>query len=300
MRRTNLTAMFERIVVVLEGVETAQLALERAALCATHDTLITVLDVVHEPLLDGYLGNRAVYESLRGRVVAERQERADELAAALERRGIKAVGKAVWEPQRETAVNALATAESADLVVAAPLEGAHGLSSSDWRLVATCPAPVLMVKTPPDKQYRRIVAAVDPFHARAKPADLDAKILATAAKLRAATRSSLTALHCFTPPEYFRADVRLADRDDQIESMRRQTLETLLRDTGMSDCEARVLPGAPHNLLRSLAERREADVIVMGALARGRLKDWIIGSTAERVLSRVAVDVLTVNVPPAG
>lgn len=44
-----------------------------------------------------------------------------------------------------------------------------------------------------------------------------------------------------------------------------------------------------------MAERGEADVIVMGVLARGRVKDWLIGSTAERVLHRTRVDVLAVN-----
>ena len=36
---------------------------------------------------------------------------------------------------------------------------------------------------------------------------------------------------------------------------------------------------------------------VMGVLARGRLKDWIVGTTAERVLYRVRADVLAVNAP---
>ena len=51
----------------------------------------------------------------------------------------------------------------------------------------------------------------------------------------------------------------------------------------------------PHEVLKRLAESGEADVIVMGALARGRLKDWILGSTAERVLHGGRVDVLAVK-----
>jgi nucleotide-binding universal stress UspA family protein len=33
----------------------------------------------------------------------------------------------------------------------------------------------------------------------------------------------------------------------------------------------------------------------MGALARGRIEEWLIGSTAERVLVGSAADVLTVK-----
>ena len=44
-----------------------------------------------------------------------------------------------------------------------------------------------------------------------------------------------------------------------------------------------------------MAERGEADLIVMGALARGRFEEWLIGSTAERVLIGSVADVLAVK-----
>ena len=44
-----------------------------------------------------------------------------------------------------------------------------------------------------------------------------------------------------------------------------------------------------------LAERGEADVVVMGVLARSRIKEWLIGSTAERVLHGAPIDVLAVK-----
>src|SRR5690606_9375280 len=128
----------------------------------------------------------------------------------------------------------LARAEPVDLVVTTPLDGGRGgLSSSDWRLVATCPAPVLLVKGPSDRQDRNIVAAVDPFHAHAKPANLDAKILAVAAGLQAQTGAALTVLHCFTPPEFFRADPRLGPRDAEFEQRRRDALTELLSEAGL-------------------------------------------------------------------
>jgi universal stress protein E len=55
------------------------------------------------------------------------------------------------------------------------------------------------------------------------------------------------------------------------------------------------VPGAPDEVLGKMVERGEADVVVMGAFARGRFKDWLVGSTAERVLHRLRVDVLAIN-----
>ena len=288
--------MFRKIVVLAEGNDPAQPALERAVLCASSATKVAVLDVVHEPMLDGYLGNKAVYEPLRNRVLAERQERVAVLVAALRKRGVAASGKAVWAARRDEGVEEHARTEHADLIVMTPLDGGrHGLASSDWRLLAASPAPVLVVKGPSDRQYRNIVAAVDPFHAHAKPTDLDAKILATATVLQAQTGAALTALHCFTPQHYLTPDARVAPRDDEVAARHREALPGVLRDADVPASAGQVVLGAPDAVLHGMAERGEADVIVMGVLARGRIKDWLIGSTAERVLHRTSVDVLAVS-----
>jgi universal stress protein E len=289
--------MFEQIVVFPQGKAPQQPVLERAALCAARASEITVLDVFYEPALEGYLGNRAIYEPLRNRVLAERQQLASELAATFAAHGLEAVGKAVWAPSREDAIEEYNKSRDVDLVIAAPLEGGRGgLSSSDWRLLSRCRAPVLIVRgAAAGRQYKNIVAAVDPFHAHAKPAELDTAILEASLKLQAQTGATLTALHCFGPPEFFRADARLAPRDDELENSRLDTLRELLERTGVAASAAKVVAGDAHTVLQQMAEKGEADVIVMGALARGRIKDWVIGSTAERVLHRTQVDVLAVH-----
>jgi universal stress protein E len=102
-------------------------------------------------------------------------------------------------------------------------------------------------------------------------------------------------LHCFGPPEFFRADARLAPRDDELENSRRDVLEGLLKRAGIPTAAANVVAGEPHSVLQTMIETGQADVIVMGALARGPVNDWVIGSTAERVLHRTQVDVLAVH-----
>jgi universal stress protein E len=63
---------------------------------------------------------------------------------------------------------------------------------------------------------------------------------------------------------------------------------------GISTKAARVVAGAPHGVLQAMQQRGEADVVVMGALARGRLAEFLVGSTAERVLHDGNNDVLVV------
>ena len=63
----DTACMFEKILVLARGAASDQPALQRALLCASPRTQLVILDVVHEPMLDGYLGNKALYEPLRAR-----------------------------------------------------------------------------------------------------------------------------------------------------------------------------------------------------------------------------------------
>ncbi len=52
-----------------------------------------------------------------------------------------------------------------------------------------------------------------------------------------------------------------------------------------------VLTGRPEEVLPELP----ADLLIVGALSRGRLKDLILGSTAERILEETKSDLLVVK-----
>ena len=56
--------------------------------------------------------------------------------------------------------------------------------------------------------------------------------------------------------------------------------------------------GTPQDLLPVLAEKRAADLVVLGAVSRSGLKRIFVGSTAERVLDQLPCDLLILK--PAG
>ena len=289
--------MFGNILVVARGTNPDQPAVQRAVLCARPGGRLVVLDLVHEPILDGYLGNTVIYEPLRARVVAERRAAVEALGRALSARGFDARGEAVWEYPLDEAVAKHARSAGSDLVVLAPPEAAHGLTPTEWRLVTSCTAPVLVACGPAKKTYRKIVAAVDPFHVHAKPAALDVSIIDCARRLAEGCAAELGVVHCYTSPDYFGGEYAGAARAEV--SARREALERLAAQAGLPKSAARLASGgAPHVLLRQMAERGEADLIVMGALARGRFEELFIGSTAERVLNGSVADVLAVKAAP--
>jgi universal stress protein E len=242
-------------------------------------------------MLDGYAGNTAIYEPLRARVVDERRGRMEALAAALNARGFAVTAETVWDHPFAEAVAKQVRSLEADLVVTAP--PGPGLSHADWRLVATCPAPVLVAKGPARQKYRTVVAAVDPFHRHAKPADLDATILEHACALQKQFGAKLEVVHCHTPIEYLGGEVVLPE--EMRPDARRRALAEMLERAGVPVSAASLPTGEPHEVLHKMTDRGEADLIVMGVIARGRIKDWLLGSTAERVLHGTNVDVLAVK-----
>jgi universal stress protein E len=58
---------------------------------------------------------------------------------------------------------------------------------------------------------------------------------------------------------------------------------------------AHLVSGLTHEELPALAEKLDAAVVVMGAVARNRLKRLFIGSTAERTLDHLPCDLLIVK-----
>jgi universal stress protein E len=293
--------MFAKLLVIPVSAEPEQAVMRRARQCAGDATQIEVFDVAYEPLLEGYFGNQAVYEPLRGRVLAERGERAEALAESLAAPGRKTSGRAVWDHPWHRVVADEVRATGADLVIAAPQRGPAGaLTHGDWQLVLTCPVPVLVVRSDGAAAYRKIVAAIDPFHEHAKPLDLDAEILRQAVAAQQLTGAAMTVRYCYTPLTYFGADLgTLPPVDPRLEERRREALRDVVVAGGLPAGAARLDVGPAHAVLEDLIDTHEADLVVMGAVARGRLKELLIGSTAERVLEHGGADVLVVK-PPGG
>ena len=297
--------MFDKVLVLTDGDDPRQPALRRALECVADRGEIEILAVVYEPLLEGYLGNKAVYEPLRRRLLDERRERAAALARAVESEGVRGSSKAVWSHPMHAAVAAEVAAGGGDLVVAAPANlhqggGARGggLTHGDWQVVTTCGVPLLIVKSDGRAPYRRIVAAVDPFHAHARPVSLDREILRLAKVLEQRTRARLSALYCYSAVEYSGGALTHVPRvDPYLIEARLEAVRALCAEAGIAADAAKLVAGAPHAVLADLQSSGEADLIVMGALARGRFSDLVVGNTAERVLHHGSGDVLVVAPP---
>ena len=63
----------------------------------------------------------------------------------------------------------------------------------------------------------------------------------------------------------------------------------------VDDDKAHLVAGLTHEELPLIAEKLQADVVVMGAVARNRWKRLFIGATAERTLEDLPCDLLIIK-----
>jgi universal stress protein E len=291
-----------KLLLILGSEPESDAAVARLVELADESTSVELLAIVHEPSLDGYLGNTEVYESLRQRLIDEESDKAAPYLKRIEDRGIEVVAKAVWDWPRGDAIRRRAFEQGAELIVLSfGLGGDRRIGARDWRFLAECPLPILVVNGAATAPYRRVVAAVDPVHAHAKPAALDDAVVRTAVTVSERAGARLSLVHCYLPLARHAAGrtagdhVPLDDAEQALEQSRQRALDRLAADAGLDPGETQLVEGDPADVLAQLAERGDADLIVMGALSRGKLADFVIGSTAERLLHRAACDILLVK-----
>lgn len=186
------------------------------------------------------------------------------------------------------------------------------LDQTDWELIRNCPCPLWLSKSGrlPAAEDMKVLAAIDPFHSRAKPARLDDVIMRAALRVAGGKAERIIGCHAYVPPNMvlpvgvpaMAADTYLQPLSEQefrrYEAQIRQTVERGLARYRIPPRNRLTVPGDPPSALVRAARKYHVSVIVMGAISRSAVKRFFIGNTAERVIDDVQCDVLVVK--PAG
>lgn len=248
--------------------------------------------------------------ALSGKFPAVERETRNEAVAQLERiaAGIRAAGvnvstSAQWDYPVYEAVIRRARQVEADLIVAERHVGRHIvpglLHLTDWELLRLSPMPVLLVKTAGTYQRPTILAAVDPAHAFAKPAKLDAEILQASSVLATALRGRAHAVHAYIPVPALPSRRVTADTVQAVakraQEEAREHFEQALAKSGIPHKNRHLVGRHPIDAIEEIAAEIHSDIVVMGAISRSGLKGLVIGNTAESVLDALTCDLLVVK-----
>ncbi|MDH3419838.1 MAG: universal stress protein [Gammaproteobacteria bacterium] len=301
------------ILVVIDPTADQQPALERAAwlagqLGASLELLICDYD---QHLSGGRFFSSDAMEGAQRELLKMHELRLEALAAPLREQGITVGVDARWEHPLDHGVLRKA-AELQPIIVAKDTHYHSAIrralfSNTDWSLIHSCSAPLLLVKPRQFAAEPKILAAVDPLHAHAKPAELDHAILALAKELATALHGDLQVFHSFDPAPVIAGAtgsiaspiaVPVRELTAALEQSHRKALAQLLDAYPVPDSAVHLHQGVAAEALLALSSNLPADIVIMGAISRSGLKKIFIGNTAERVLDRLPCDLLIVK--PAG
>ena len=269
---------------------------------------LTLFHDIATPLYAESLQGRDVdLKSWQREVQTARREQLEKVAAGVRKHGIDVDVDADWDFPPYEAIIRKAQRISADLLV---VENHHGtgrhparwlLAYTDWELLRLCPIPVLLVKNRRLYHRPRVMAAIDPSHAHAKPTNLDRQILRAGAQLVHALRGELHALHALLPalpvvPAM--PDGPLVDLGVEREELAKIAQRNLARavdgfEVKRSHCH--LVEGRPNEVIPRTAKRERCAIVAMGVVSRSGLKRFFIGNTAEFVMDAVTADILVVK-----
>ena len=245
---------------------------------------------------------REIVETLHGQL--------EHNAEPLRRRGLTVRTSVRWDsPAYEGIVRQVLRHRPDLLIVQSRRKGRAAravLAQTDFKLIETCPCPLLLIKSARPYARARVVAALDPTHAHAKPASLDGAIVEAARSAARALSAELVLFHARIPWDEVVRDqpalqhVSPAEEAD-VQSAYWRTVEARIREVArqhqVGRARTHIEDGNAEERLPAFIRSEGVDIVAMGAVSRSLAKRIFIGHTAERLLDALHCDVLVAKPP---
>lgn len=313
---------FKDILCVVDPEEACESALDRVvALTESNQANLTLVDVVPRVIAGiGMAEGGPISDHLQVEVVAERMRGLESVTEAYRQRIDIQLKVLTGTPFLEIVRKVIRNGH--DLVIKIPEVRAwldRFFGSDDMHLLRKCPCPIWLVKSEAPKAYRRILAAVD-VDDRYPPAELKTRhqlnrqILEMAGSLALSEFAELHVAHAWDvigesamrgalmsePEEKVLAYVEHVR--SQYEANLGELLQEVTIQLGQDAVDylkprTHLVKGWARKEIPALAKRIEADLIVMGTVARTGIPGFFMGNTAETILNQIDCSVLAIKPP---
>lgn len=304
--RKLLVLVDTRLVASAEG---AWQCLDRIArLAVEQGAEVTLCDIIEPPPAELAVDPVATtLVELRRDLARERLE-----AIAEPLRGLVNLSVELFEGTAFLAVTRLVLERRYDLVVHVTNSAARGgLAPTDMHLARKCPCALWVMDTSGPARYGNVLVAVD-RELYAEPGSMSRFSLQlglTALLFAHLDEAQVHLVHAWQPYAadlltHPRAALDHAPMERYVASQRNQharwlgELETSLAGLhGGVSIHSQLVEGEASAVVAASAERHRADLLVMGTVASGAAPGHFIGHTAEHILGRVSIPVLTLKPP---
>lgn len=294
-------------ILVFAGTEQPENAIARAIdLAIENNAKLTLMDVVKPiPKMLSTLENYSEPAALENLVVADRSERLFELAVGATEKGLSfEVVVAVGNPAIEVTLQVIKrghdiVVKNADCSKSLGMKIFGGVAKT---LLRVCPCPVLLLRVDHGGPFRSVVSAIDVESKDKTHADLNSSILEHGFSISQKERAQF---HIVAAWNLWMEDaMRRYTHDDSIEKLRREheakahgLLDELLQSPNSveDDIHLHFRKGPSVGVIQNVIRETHADLLVMGTICRIGIAGWMIGNTAESIVTDIPCSLLAIK-----
>lgn len=271
-------------------------SIERATeIAIKNDACITLLTVITEYPKDmSEWWNVRNPQQLHKEIVKEKTDFLEGIAQQIRKSGVDRVECKIRWGRRFQEIIREVVEKQHDLVMITPRlkhKLAKALMECPSRdLIHHCPCTLWLSTGAMRKRFKRVLAAIDWRSGNEDCDAMNGKILRTAAAVAETDGSELHVVHAL--PLYGgkgrSGDEYESDILDFMEKLRADIVERCLPqlrglDVKINENQVHLLVGKPTEMIPSLVEEMDFDVVVMGTVAHGGIRGMLLGGTAEQI-----------------
>ena len=302
---------FNNILVVLNPENDKQYALARAVRLAQEQKspnpvnitlFLAIYDLSYE--MSALLSSEERTE-MRHNVIEQRKLAIQPYIEKYASDGIQFSSTVVWQSNEAEAITREVETHNYDLVVKYT-KAEESLKSLivtpvDWQILRKCPTPILVVKDGDWKHQRRILVAVNVSDDENEAhSSFNDELVSLSMNLAdSLDRGNIHLVTAYPPtPINMAIDLPEFSTGDGNSGLRGQYLlnmKALRQKYGISDDHTHVLEGFPEDVIPQVAEKLEAELVILGTIGRTGLSAAFLGNTAEHVISKLNCNLLAIK-----
>lgn len=309
---------FKNILYIAETNNGNDLALERAITLANeNDADLTAVNIAEKvPHEFSFFGRSVASEDIQKKLTIESQKALDDLVAPWIQ--IKEIQTEVLTGVPFLEIIQKVLRDGHDLVIKSTESKPSDwlFSSNDMHLLRKCPCPVWLVKPNSAKANRTIVAAVDasdfyPQKELLSRQSLNCQILEMSMSLAASESSKLHIVHVWdvASEDVLRGSAGLPEKEvasfvNEVKQHHKNNVDSLvetavtkLEQESLENVELKInlLKGTAQKEIPAFSKKVDADLIIMGTVARTGVPGFFMGNTAENILRHISCSVLAIK-----
>ncbi|WP_109059025.1 universal stress protein UspE [Aggregatibacter aphrophilus] len=219
--------------------------------------------------------------------------------------GINFSSTVVWHSNEAEAITTEVETHNYDLVVKYTNveESLKSLivTPVDWQILRKCPTPILVVKDGDWKHQRRILVAVNVSddENEAHSTFNDELVSLSMDLADSLDRGNIHLVTAYPPtPINMAIDLPEFSSGEYSSGLRGQYLlnmKALRQKYGIDGDHTHVLEGFPEDVIPQVAEKLEAELVILGTIGRTGLSAAFLGNTAEHVISKLNCNLLAIK-----